>query len=107
MTTYEKLPQSKLKNGYIYTLVTRNDKAAIYSMKNEKFPEDISIGYEVFKISVGKAYSLVQKHGKVKGKVYSYPAAEKFCGNEDFGKTAWAYTTKDAAMKRFTELTNA
>jgi hypothetical protein len=107
MSTYEKLPQSKLKNGYIYTLVTRNDKAAIYSMKNEKFPEDVSIGYEVFKISVGKAYSLVQKHGNKKGQVYNYPAAEKFASNEDGGKTLWTYTTKDAAMKRFAELTNA
>lgn len=99
--SYEKLPQTKLKNGYTYKLVKRTDKVAMYSMTNEKFPEDTSTGYEVFLIAVGKAYSLVQKNGKGKGKVYNYPAAEKFPGNEDFGKTAWTYTNLETATKMF------
>lgn len=103
-TNYEKLPQTKSKNGYIYTLVTRSDKAALYKLTNEKYPEDTSVGYEVFRITVSKPYSLVQKHGNKKGQVYNYPAAEKFPSNEDFGKTAWSYMTKATAMVRFDEL---
>lgn len=106
-TNYEKLPTKKSKNGYLYKLIERNKKAAIYEQIVEK---DINgepgttVGYEVFKIQIGNSYSLVQKHGNKKGQVYNYPAAEKFPGNEDFGKWAWCYTTKPAAMDKFEEL---
>lgn len=106
-TKFEKLSKIKSKNGYEYTQIDRNAKAAIYEQKVEK---EINgnvgeiVGYEVFKIIVGKAYSLVQKHGNKKGEVYNYPAAEKFPGNEDFGKWAWSFTTKNMAMAKFKEL---
>ena len=109
-TKYELLPQTKSKNGYAYRQIKRNDKAAIYEQSVEK---DINgkigliVGYEVFKIVVSKAYSLVQRNGKKKGMVYNYPPAEKFCGNEDFGKIAWAYNTKEAALVKFNELSNS
>ena len=109
-TKYELLPQTKSKNGYAYRQIKRNDKAAIYEQSVEK---DINgkigliVGYEVFKIVVSKAYSLVQRNGKKKGEVYNYPAAEKFCGNEDFGKIAWAYNTKESALTKFNELSNS
>jgi hypothetical protein len=105
--TYESLPQTKSKNGYVYNLVKRSAKAAIYEQIVEKeINGEIGekVGYEVFLISVGKAYSLVQKCGKKKGQVYSYPAAEKFASNEDFGKTAWAFNTMKAAMEKFNEI---
>jgi len=109
ITTYEKLPQHKSKNGYAYRQIKRNDKAAIYEQSVEKECNGevgLIVGYEVFEIIVGKPYSLVQKHGNKKGQVYNYPAAEKFPGNEDFGKWAWAFNTKNSAMVKFNELSN-
>lgn len=104
MAKFDKLPETKKKNGYLYKMVTRSKNAAVYSQENILHPEDTSIDYEVFKIKVCKPYSLVQKHGKKKGEVYHYPAAEKFPGNSDFGITAWAYSTKESAMKKFEEI---
>jgi hypothetical protein len=105
-TEYERLPETKKKNGFIYTKVARNTVAAVYESKDEK-GIDTSTAYEVFKIVVGKPYSLVQKFGAKKGQVYSYPAAEKFPSDEDFGKTAWAYMTYESAMKKYAELSAA
>jgi len=99
---FEKLPLTKSKNGYNYSQVARSKKAAVYSMTNEKFPEDTSVGYEVFTISVCQPYSLIQKKGPSAGKVYDYPAAEKFPGNE--AKNVWTFTTKQSAMKKFNEV---
>lgn len=106
-TKYESLPLEKSKNGYAYKQVARSEKAAIYEQKVEKDINGIfgeTVGFEVFLITVGKAYSLVQKCGKEKGKIYSYPAAEKFVGNEDFGKIAWAFNSKKSAMEKFNEI---
>jgi len=105
--SYEKLPLNKSKNGYAYRQIKRNDKAAIYeqSVENEVNGEiGTVVGHEVFRIQISKPCSLVQKHGKKKGQVYNYPAGERFPGNEDFGKWAWAYTTLDQAMVKFNEL---
>jgi hypothetical protein len=101
---FEKLPKTKSKNGYIYTQVLRNTKAAIYKGRNEKCPEDTSTFFEVFKIKVCKPYSLVQKYGKKKGEVYSYPAAEKFPGDSEFGITAWTFNSEDLAKNKFQEI---
>lgn len=106
-TKVEPLPKEKTKNGYLYRLINRTKKAAIYEQIVEKDCNGIpgkTVGFEVLQIVVGKAYSLIQKHGKKKGEVYHYPPAEKFPGNEDFGKTAWAYSTKAEAMEKFNEI---
>jgi hypothetical protein len=104
---FETLPTTKTKNGYIYSLVKRSSNAAVYEQKVEKEINGTvgkTVGYEVFNVIVGKPYSLVQKHGNKKGEVYNYPAAEKFPGNEDFGKTAWSYSKKESAMEKFEEI---
>lgn len=106
-TDYEKLPETRSKNGYLYKLNTRNDKAAVYEQIVEKDTNGIvgqTVGYEVFKVIVGKPYSLVQKFGTKAGEIYSYPAAEKFPSNESFGDWAWAFTTKALAMAKFEEI---
>ena len=106
-TTYEKLPQTKTKNGYKYVLVTRNDKVALYEQRVEKeINGEVGkiVGFEVFLIVVGKPYSLVQKNGSKRGQVYSYPAAEKFPSNEDGGRILWSYNTKESALAKFNEL---
>ena len=110
ITEFEKLPKTKSKNGYAYCQIKRNDKVALYEQRVEKEINGevgLIVGYEVFEIVVSKAYSLVQRNGKKKGEVYNYPAAEKFCGNEDFGKIAWAYNTKESALAKFNELSNS
>lgn len=98
------LPKTKSKNGYLYKLVKRTKKAAMYSMTNEKFPEDTSLAYEVFKVVLTKPASIQQKSGVKKGMWYQYPVTEKFPRNEDFGKTAWAYQTLGAAEAKFKEI---
>jgi hypothetical protein len=106
-TPVEPLPQEKSKNGYLYKLVKRTKKAAMYEQIIEKECNgDVgrTVGFEVFQIIVGKAYSLIQKNGKKKGEVYHYPPMEKFPGNEDFGKTAWAYTVLETAKEKFKEI---
>ena len=104
---YQKLPIQKSKNGYSYKQINRNVKAAIYEQTVEKAINGdvgMTVGYEVFQIQIGKPYSLVQKHGKKKGEVYNYPAAEKFPGNEDGGKTLWCYNNLESATVKFNEL---
>jgi len=96
------LPQTKSKNGYEYNLVKRNDKAAIYEQVDPEFPQ--FKGYEVFQITVTKPSRIQQKNGEKAGMWYQYPETEKFPGNEDFGKIAWAYSTLGSAQKKFDEL---
>lgn len=101
----DRLPETKSKNGYMYTLVERNDVAAIY----EQLDPEVSqvVGYEVFKVTTVKPSTIMQKNGKNAGMFYQYPETEKFPGNEDFGKIAWAYNTLPFATKKYEELTNA
>ena len=100
----QSLKQEYKKNGYLYTLIKRNDKAALYEQRNIKFPEDTSIGYEVFSIKISPACVLIGKSGPTKGKEYCYPTSEKFPGNEDFGKNAWFLKSKKLANQKFKEI---
>ena len=100
----DKLPQTKSKNGYAYTLIKRNSKAAMYSLVNEKFPEDTTVSYEVFKVTVSNPATIMQKSGAKKGMFYQYPKTEKFPGNEDFGNIAWSYMTKAKAEEKYKEI---
>lgn len=89
------LPSEISKNGFIYRLIERDHKRAIYSQ---------SIGskiyaYEVFIIKTQKASS--QKIGDQ----WIYRAnSELFPSNENFGKTAWTYPKLSEAKKKFYEL---
>jgi len=100
----DKLPLTKSKNGYVYVQVKRTADTAMYSMTNEKFAEDDSVGYEVFRVLVSKPCTIQQKSGVKAGMFYQYPASEKFPGNEDFGKIAWAFHTLEEAKKKFAEI---
>lgn len=103
----DNLPDTKNKNGFLYRLVKRSKKVAMYSQEIAKLEPGMKkgiIGYEVFQITITKPSSIKQKHGKKAGMWYQYPATEKFPGNEDFGKTAWAYHTEKAANRKFIEL---
>ena len=101
----DKLPQTKTKNGYNYTLIKRNTKAAIYEQVHPDFPKNKA--YEVLMVTVTKPSSILQKKGTKAGLWYQYPLTEKFPGNEDFGKNAWAFNSLESATTKYEELTNA
>lgn len=71
------------KNNFDYYLIKRCETAAIYKQIDEEFPETI-IAFEVFKIKN-------RPESKIFGKIIE--AGESFPSNEDFGKTAWTYST--------------
>ena len=96
------LPKTKQKNGYNYTLVKRTDNVAMYSQTDPEFDKIVS--YEVFRII--RTNACVLKDKKNPDKIYNYPPSEKFPGNEDFGKTAWTYTTRESADEVFQKLEN-
>ncbi len=87
MATVELLALNVKKNGQEYVQVKRNEHAFIYSFTSPKYPE-APVAYEVFKRKEGKPYTLIGKGADKKE--YNYPAKERFPGNEDFGKWAWA-----------------
>lgn len=90
----ELLKETYTKNGTVYNLVNRNDKAAIYSQKDLN---GLLIGFEVFEVKIQKAFQFP-------GTTKINPEKEKFPGNEDFGHFAYSYITKETAMKKYLEL---
>jgi hypothetical protein len=90
-----KLPETKTKNGCYYKLVKRTEHVALYEQRYN--PVGRIIGYEVFLIKI-----IPEHPNPFKGTIF--PAHEKFPGNEDFGATAWAWNTREAAEKKFKEL---
>ncbi len=69
------------------TLISRIGRIAMYSRGESIF--------EVFKVQTKKA-------GDVFGK--QYPDREIYPSNEDFGKTAWCYSSFERASSKFSEL---
>lgn len=107
MNNIEKLPESFLKKGFHYSLVTRAEKVAVYEQKNSDDPTDTSKAYEVICISVAKPYSMASKATKNKpagAKLYTYPAMETYPTEALWGKLGWTYKSKEAALKKFEEL---
>jgi len=90
-----KLQETYKKNNTSYTLVKRNDKAAMYK---QFLPDGLHIGYEVFIIKVQPEFRF--PNGVVN------PTKEKFPGNNDFGKIAWSFKTIKCAEERYSEITN-
>jgi hypothetical protein len=82
------------KNGQRYCQIKRNNKAVIYSQKNEV---GRMIGYEVWKIKIQKAFAFTN---------YQYPSKERIPGNNDFGKWAWSVGTLDRAEEILELLTH-
>lgn len=78
------------KNGFIYYIEKRGEKAMIY--KQVCAEEGDVMGWEVFKRKIDKP--------KV---VFGIELGEReiFPGNEDFGKWAWSVRTLERAEERF------
>jgi hypothetical protein len=93
----KKLAEKINRNGYIYTQLKRGERAAIYEQIFEDLEESFCIGYEVFKIRIGKS--------KVVFGV-ELPEKEKFPSDEDFGKWAWTYRDLNKAMEKYNGIEN-
>ena len=73
------------KNGFTYKLHKREDDLAIYEQWDYDNPDKpILIAYEVFIVKITKDF-------EIKGKQIT--GGERFPRNEDFGYTAWTYST--------------
>jgi len=96
-----KLPREVRKNGKIYKQVKRVGDVALFDafmMAGEKGDKKLTrTSREVFFVKIQK--ETVAPNGKL------IPLKEKYPSNEDFGKSAWSYSSVgDAAEKMFDEL---
>ncbi len=87
------LPKEKTKNGCLYNLVERKDKVALYEQRY-CFLGKI-IGYEVFVVKIRQAAAF---------QGIQFDTTEVFPGDEQFGVTAWAFNSKQWAVRKFAEL---
>lgn len=92
----ESLPEQFKKQGYLYTLIKRNEFKALYSQ--ESLISGVLTGYELFYIRLRER----EKAGKMTGEWY-----ERFPHNEAFGDWAKTLLTKDekAAIERYNQMT--
>lgn len=86
----ELLPEKIKRKGFFYELEKRGNKALMYRQIDDE--DNVLVAYEVFKIKVDqpKVVFGIQLNER-----------EVFPANEDFGKWAWACTTKEKAEQRF------
>lgn len=89
----KRLPGEISKNGYLYILVQREERKAIYKQTYK----DILVGYEVFKIRIQRA-----RFSHMLGR--SIPECERFPCNEDFGRTAWSCRDLNSALIRYNNI---
>ena len=102
----EKLPSCLSKNGFLYKLVERTDKCAIYEQCEQN--GDSTGHWEVFKIKSydprKKAKYFYEKEGKPFNADEFPDLKEAFAADNDFGKTAWCFTDLAKARAKFKEL---
>ena len=91
----ELLPEQIKRNGFIYDLEKRGNKTLMYKQTDAE--ADFVCAYEVFKIKVDQPKVIFG---------ISLPEREVFPGNEDFGKWAWAISSKERAYEKFEYLEN-
>jgi len=87
------LPEKIKRKGFIYELEKRGNKALMYRQIDDE--DNVLVAYEVFKIKVDppKLVFGIQLNER-----------EVFPANEDFGKWAWACSSKERAEKRFQDI---
>ena len=91
MNNIKQISKEFKKNGYNYSLLSRNESTALYKQLNGT---DI-VGYEVHKLRTSKARDIKGKH---------YPSKEILAGNEDFGTYGWSYSQYDDALVKYNEV---
>lgn len=107
-----KLSSNHTKNGFLYKLVQRNDKAAIYEQfeKAEKKRADLlsTHHWEVFKIKIEPHREKMRRfceQMKVPFVADNYSEyKEKFPADSEFGESAWSFEQLKHAINKFEEL---
>jgi len=100
----KKLPKQLRKSGFDYELLLRTNSKCIYKqMKDGRI-----VTYEVFKNHIVTHRAGMKKFANQTGIEKDFSDcneyAEKFPGDEEFGKRAWSCATLEAAMKRYEAL---
>ena len=95
--SFVSLPEQLKYNGFLYTLVKRDENKALY--RQESLQSGVKVGYELFYIKLRER----ERAGKKAGEWY-----ERFPNKDSFGRWAWALLTKDEdkAIERFKQLPN-
>lgn len=96
MEEVKKLATEVKKNGFTYTLVQRNERAAMYETS---ISDGTNPYYEVFQIKTAPG-----GESTISGKLITFSPHERFPSNEDFGKSAWCYRYKDKAEAKYAEI---
>jgi hypothetical protein len=94
--SYIPLAKEVIKNGFLYTLIERNEYKAIYaqSYRNSSYP----IAHEVFYIK--------KDYRKLNPRTTEKVLMELFPSNSNFGKWSWSITRDRAkAMERYNSMT--
>jgi len=79
------------KNGFNYKLLKRTEKFAMYS----QWDGDKLIGYEIFKIKIQPAKTVLNK---------DFPEKERFPNNEAFGYWAWQARSRSRAEEIYLQI---
>lgn len=91
----ELLPNEIKKNGFIYRLLKRGDRAMLY----EQYCLDAEkvVAWEVFKRKIDQPKE-----------IFGIQLGEReiFPGNEDFGKWAWALSIYERAIELYEKIEN-
>lgn len=98
-----KLDEKKSYDCYNLNLVKRTDKVAMYAKYHKN--DNYLVGYEVFKVMIGRVRGNLLNSQKYKGYTYYeiYPC------NNNFGVFAWDICGKECserAEKKYNELLN-
>lgn len=80
-------------NPLTYTQIVRNDRYAVYERSREEKVKD----YETIKIKVIKAGTQIFNKTVIEDE-------EHYPGTSEFGRTAWSFADKTAALKRYDTL---
>ena len=85
-----KVPEAFRRDGMNFRLVKRTDRVAMVASGEKVF--------EVFSVRTHKKATYIQN------KPVNVPGDEIMPADEDFGKNAWTYPTREAAEAKYAEL---
>jgi len=86
------VPKMFKVGGFTHYLLKFGVQWAVYESKNEL---GCVVGYELHKLRIRPPCTAFGKE---------YGEAVRLAGNEEFGKWAWSFSTKESALKEFNKL---
>jgi hypothetical protein len=87
------LPLLICRNGVFYHQIKRTADTAIYALRYSA--EGRIIGFDLFR---------VHREGQKLLRGKTIPAHERFPWNQEYGTSAWSYTTEAEALRKFASL---